>query len=192
MIYEKEIDNDMNSLPMVFMGIMGKVYISLKNWLLTIPVALYITTFLDTILQKVGYHDILLPLILGILTLFIYFMVAFFDFITGMKASSHTNEEITSKRLWRTLFKIGTVCLINLSLSMFAAIFVILDVPILSTSITILIPSIMLTIVLFEIYSIGENFETFLGYKPRYFGMIDRMAELMEKGILNKIKKYFE
>lgn len=170
--------------------------IELKNYLnLTICLAA-VTTFFSSLFMTITEKSIFgVSLALWLIAA----IVNLFDIITGLKAFAHKQREngdvfkISSKKGWRGIEKA----------SMFTAIIFIIylfEKESLRLGFTENISLVAVYIkffvffygILMELVSIGENREVVLGYKPKIFKSLDKVAEFVTDGIIERAKKFIK
>lgn len=167
-------------------------YVSFGLLSVSIVVATGINDFFELIFKDVPEKEIIMPLTIAGIT-FLGFMITFtIDFLTGIVASKTESAQksfIKSSRLWSSVWKLLGVCAILLFLLLFHYIFIIINIGFVSAVFEVVIPGFMIIVILYEIHSIGENIERRYGKKPKYFNFFEKLANVFEKAVLNKIQK---
>jgi hypothetical protein len=114
-------------------------------------------------------------------------IIILWDFITGLKAAKYNNEELTSRKGYRTIDKLMStfifICFMSLLQGLLESegysvgIWLIGNFKIL----------VFVLVFLWEFHSIGENHQKRYGTKPRLFTMLDIITKLIEKKVIEKI-----
>ena len=149
----------------------------------------------ELIFQDIPHRDILIPLAISGITFLVFCFMFLIDFITGIvaaKAESAKKPFIQSRRLWSSVWKLVGVCVIILFLLIFHYVFIILEIDTISFVFEVALPTFMIIVIFYEIHSIGENLERKYGKKPKYFNFFEKAAEIFEKGIFDKLRKYLQ
>jgi phage-related holin len=115
-------------------------------------------------------------------------VIILWDLVTGLKAARFNNEDITSRKGYRTIDKLMSnfifICFMSLLQGLLESegysvgIWVIGNFKIL----------VFVLVFLWEFHSIGENHLKRYGTKPRLFSMLDLITKLIEKKVIEKIK----
>lgn len=121
------------------------------------------------------------------------------DIYTGIKADTkrkkdlNVNFKFESGKGWRAIEKIFIFTVAIGFLFIFEKEAVSLDLPKFTTiGFTYTKLTIFFYAFLIELQSIGENEETRFGKKGKMFTMLDNIIEIVNEGLLNKIKNFFK
>lgn len=110
------------------------------------------------------------------------------DFYTGIKAAKYNGEILTSRKGYRSVDKLISyfmfICFTALLQGQLTSNGYNFGVSIIS-NFNILV---FIMISLWEFHSIGENIEKRYGTKPRIFYVIDKIAKIIEKKVIEKIE----
>lgn len=147
--------------------------------------------FIKMIFEGITQKDMFMPLIISSICFIIFIMVYIIDTISGIAASKKESKDgkyIKSGLLWSSIWKVVGISVINIFLLSFTYMFLLLDYNALHYVFLGLVPMFMLLATSYEIHSIGENIERMYGKKPHYFNFIEKLAEVLEKNIFNKLR----
>ena len=156
-----------------------------------------ITYYIDRLLIGTDIKNIILPILVYMFGFTFFFLFIILDFMTGVYASKYLNslKEVPDKnviksfKLYRTLWKVLGVMLINAVVCCLAIFSEIIDsnyffLFFLWSQVTIWVMGCG-----FEFHSIGENIQDFSGSKPEIFGFLGKIVEKFQSNIFKKVDK---
>jgi len=156
------------------------------------------------ILLKIFSEDIVQSLALvfmmfAALTL-TYIMISVFDFVTGLSASKKEwtiisagspRGYIKSDKLWSSVWKFMAVMVIGSILTVFAMLFVFMEIDWLYDAFLLLLVFFYFTVITFDIHSIGENQERRFGKKPEFFNELEEASKMIKNLFRLRFRKVF-
>ena len=154
-----------------------------------------IVYYLDTILQGTETKRLVLPIFAHIIGFGFFFLFVLLDLFTGLHAAKFLNtisprpqkNYIKSYKLYRTLWKVLGVLLLNTMITFLCLFTEIIDGEY-SYYFTIwALVTVWLMASGFEFHSIGENIEERTGSKPEIFGFMDKILDAIQRRALKKI-----
>lgn len=156
------------------------------------------TEVLEEVFRGVPLNDLFLPVIIGALSMFIYGLVFTFDFFTGLKASSYEVKEKggifrpSSSKLWSSVWKILAINTLIFTQMVFAEAFALMKISWLHTAFMVGMLLISIAASLFDLISIGENYERRFGKKQKIFTLLEDISKAFNQGIIQKIGSLFK
>ena len=158
-----------------------------------------ISYYFETILEGTDPRNIILPNIVFVIGMVLYFLFLVVDFMAGINVARHEHYQkykdtkpwsfFRVSLLYKTLIKFLGVAMFGMMLCL-ATIFVeVLEFDWLFKTFLTTQGAVMLIACGFEIYSIGVNHEKRWGYKPRFFKFFDSILSIFEKGIVNRLER---
>lgn len=163
---------------------------------LSLPLSFGFVKSLKLILKDVDKIDIVLPILSISGCILLYFLFFIVDFSWGLIAAKHESENnpdwVKSDKLYNSIGKIGGVLLVDVLL--LSIIIFLVVIGFVKISVGILVISVLLNVlaISYEIHSIGENIKRRTGEKPKFFSFFDKITNLLESTILNKIKNQID
>lgn len=152
-----------------------------------------------SILQEVFNHaerkDIVLPILVACLGILIFFLFFILDLILGLIASKYESKGrkgwVESSKLYMSIGKIGGVLLIVVLLLVLNLSALAIGKKWIYDSTLYLMIFLNFLASLFEYHSIGENIQRRYGSKPSMFKFFDKLTDVIERGIINRVSKIF-
>lgn len=195
------ISNPAN-LPDVIFSLVKKAF-SFQNGALTIMAtapAFTVKQFFELILRDTDMRELILPLTLFAVMLMMYAIVAISDFYTGISASRKLHFDktgskvgfIESDKLWSSVWKSLGVLLIASMITMFSLIFAIMSMTYIYNIFLVGLVMFYIVVILFDLFSIGENQLKRFGKKPSIYVFIEDAAVVIKEGIINKLANLFK
>ena len=191
-----------SDLPAVIFSLVKKAFTYQSGALVVMaaPGAFGIREFMAMILEGTKLRDLVMPLTLFAVLMLAYVVVSMADFYTGISASkkehiistgSHRGY-IKSDKLWSSIWKFLGVLLIASILTLFTLIFAVMSMSTLYNIFLMGIVFFYLSVILFDLHSIGENQLRRYGHKPKIYVLLDRVSVAIQDGFIKKISKLFE
>lgn len=154
-----------------------------------------IIKILKDVFGHVEERDVVLPVLVACFGIMIFFVFFLFDLIFGLVASKFESrgekDWIKSSKLYHSIGKIGGVLLIIVLL-------LVLNLSALAVGRSWLYDSTLYIMIFinflasaFEYHSIGENIKRRHGTKPPIFMFFDKLTDTVEKGVINKVSRWF-
>lgn len=191
-----------NDLPAIVFSLVKKAFTHHGGALviLSAPGAFGVREFVAMILEGTKLRDLVMPLTLFALLMLAYVIVSMVDFYTGISASKKEHiistgsprGYIQSDKLWSSVWKFLGVLLIASILTLFTLVFAIMSMSSLYNVFLMGIVFFYLSVILFDLHSIGENQFRRYGHKPKIYVLLDRASTVIQDGFLKKIGKLFE
>ena len=122
-------------------------------------------------------------------TLMLIFAVVIFDFITGIAASKYEGQKLKSSKGLKTVYKLISYFLTMWAIAMLEEMCTNKQIPYASALLDYFRIGLFSLAFLWEFYSIGENIERRTGSKPRLFSFLDKITNLLEKKINDRISE---
>lgn len=145
------------------------------------------------LIEGASYKDLVLPIVCATICIIVYFLFFIVDFVMGLIASKHESNNnpdwVKSEKLYTSLGKLGGVLLINIVFLTINLFLVTLDFTSIAKVITILMVAVNVLASLYEFHSIGENIKRKSNNKPKIFGFFDKVTNVLELKIMNRIVK---
>lgn len=191
-----------SDLPAIIFSFVNKAFTYQSGALLVIaaPGAFGLREFMAMILEGTKLRDLVMPLTLFALLMLAYVVVSGFDFYTGISASKKEHiistgsprGYIKSDKLWSSIWKFLGVLLIASILTLFTIIFAIMGMKTMYDIFLMGIVFFYLSVILFDLHSIGENQFRRYGHKPKIYTLLDRASAVIQDGFIKKISNLFE
>ena len=174
----------------------GVAYENGATIVLAIPGSFSLRELLNTVIADTPAKALVLPLMLAVACLLLYFLVFILDFLSGIKASrfeaADKNDFFRSSKGWSSIWKLSAVFLLVTWSSFFSMLAAIGNMNYLSGFFMLSAGGITIMATLLDIYSIGENQKRLSGKKSRIFTWLDEITSLINQGILARLKGFFE
>ena len=159
-----------------------------------------IVYYLDAILQGTETKRLALPIIVHIFGFGFFFLFVLLDLITGLYAAKYLNaisprpnkDYIKSYKLYRTLWKVLGVLLLNTMITTLCLFTEIIDGEYTYYFTLWALVTVWLMASGFEFHSIGENIEKRTGNKPEIFGFYDKVLEVVQRKAIAKVEQVFD
>jgi len=162
---------------------------------LATPGSLSLQGLLNLLIEDTPLKALLLPVVAAAVSLSLYFVVFWLDFISGVKASRHEAEDkenyFSSAKGWSSMWKIATVTVLVTWSSFFSILAAIGNLPYLPGFFMLAAGTISIMATLLDIYSIGENQERLTGKKAKIFEWLENIRKAINEGVLRKLAKLF-
>lgn len=184
----------------IFLGFTKKV-LTYDNGALVVIASLPSYKLVDSLIEAfkdVPMIDLFLPFIIGTISIFIYFVVFAFDFITGIRASHQEQKRLgnafvpISSKLWSSMWKFLAVNILIMIQMLFALGFALMQVSWLNTTCLFGMITIAVAASLFDLISIGENHVRRFGTKPKIFVLLENVSSAFNNGLIKKITSLFD
>lgn len=150
------------------------------------------TKILKMLVTDIHPKEFVLPIIVAGVSIILYVIVAFLDFIYGVRAAKHESETgknyIRSDKLWSSVYKLTAVFFLIFVVFIFSLMFALLEVNVLQKFFMYATAAIAFMSILFDMHSIGENHKRRFGKKPAIFDWLDNMAKVLNEEIIQRIK----
>ena len=154
-----------------------------------------IVYYLDTILQGTETKRLVLPIFAHIFGFIFFFLFVLLDLLTGLQKAKYLNtisarpqkNFIKSYKLYRTLWKVLGVLLLNTMITTLCLFTEIIDGEYSYYFTLWALVTVWLMASGFEFHSIGENIEERTGNKPEIFGFMDKILDAIQRRALKKI-----
>ena len=176
---------------------LGKVFGFKKGALALVSAATStsIVYYLDTILHGTETKRLALPIFAHIFGFIFFFLFVLLDLFTGLYAAKYLNaisvrpqkNFIKSYKLYRTLWKVLGVMLLNTMITTLCLFTEIIDGEYSYYFTLWALVTVWLMASGFEFHSIGENIEKRTGSKPEIFGFMDKILDAIQRRALRKI-----
>ena len=124
--------------------------------------------------------------------LFLIIVFVIVDMVTGLAASRKNGEEITSKKGFRSVWKLVYYTLFLYAISQVGLNKVVVNSDFLKALVGYIELSVFTLAILWEMHSWGENLKRLHGKKPRLFTFIEVIAGAFEKLLISNVKKIEE
>ena len=156
--------------------------------------------YLSELMKGTETKNLVLPITVWILGVFLYYTFSMIDLFTGLWNAKYQNSKlpvprknfVKSYKLYRTMWK-GLGVTMFTFMAMLVCIFTeIIDGHIAYLAALWFLLTIILMACAFEFHSIGENIEKRTGEKPPFFVLVERLTSVAQKGIILKAKKSFD
>ena len=155
-----------------------------------------LTKVIEALFLDITLKQAILPLLAYGLLMIFFVLIAVGDFYTGIKASKKKHYDETGNRkgymrsdmLWSSIWKFLAVCFISTALTGFCYLFLIAGINFLYQAFLMGLIAFYFVVISFEIHSIGENQKSRYGKKPKFYEFIDRVAETVREGIIERVK----
>ena len=162
---------------------------------LSAPLAGGIKSIFDILLKDIPLRDIVVPVVVYGMAIFLYIITTTFDFYTGMQASKkeHIKDTgskkgyVNSSKLWSSIWKMTGIVIISNTIIGFTYIFLILRIYWLYNGFILGLIGFFLIVILFDLHSIGENQNRRFGKKPPIYNFLDNISSAIQTRIINKI-----
>lgn len=177
----------------IVLSVFAKSAIFKKGSLLLVstPLSIGIYEVFQKLVEDVSYKDVALPLVCAVVGIIIYFIFFIADLIMGLIASKYESNNdpdwVRSEKLYTSLGKIGGVLLINIIFLFLTFFLAAVNFTNIAKIVTVLMVAINILASLYEFHSIGENIKRRSKYKPKIFEFFDRMTNILELRIMNRI-----
>ena len=176
---------------------LGKIFGFKKGALALISAAAStsIVFYLDTILQGTETKRLILPIFVHIFGFIFFFLFVLLDLFTGLHTAKYLNtisarpqkNFIKSYKLYRTLWKVLGILLLNTMITTLCLFTEIIDGEYSYYFTLWSLVTVWLMASGFEFHSIGENIEKRTGNKPEIFGFMDKILDAIQRRVLRKI-----
>ena len=156
--------------------------------------------YLDTILHGTETKRLALPIFAHIFGFGFFFLFVLLDLFTGLHAAKYLNtisprpqkNFIKSYKLYRTLWKVLGVLLLNTMITTLCLFTEIIDGEYSYYFTLWALVTVWLMASGFEFHSIGENIEKRSGNKPEIFGFYDKVLEVVQRKAIAKVEQAFD
>ena len=160
---------------------------------LATPGSLSLGGLFHLLIEETPIKALLLPLLVTAVSLSLYYVVFWLDFISGVKASRHEAEDkenyFSSAKGWSSMWKLATVSVLVTWSSFFAMLAAIANFTWLSSFFMLSAGTIAIMASLLDIYSIGENQKRLTGKKARIFEWFESLMNLINEGVMGRLKR---
>ena len=159
-----------------------------------------IVYYLDTILQGTETKRLVLPIFVHIFGFIFFFLFVLLDLFTGLQKAKYLNtiserpqkNFVKSYKLYRTLWKVLGVLLLNTMITTLCLFTEIIDGEYSYYFTLWSLVTVWLMASGFEFHSIGENIEERTGNKPEIFGFFDKILEIIQRKAIAKVEQVFD
>ena len=166
---------------------------NLSYLFLATPGSISLTSLLDALIEDTALKALMLPLVVTFVSLSLYFIIFFLDFISGVKASRYEAEDkenyFSSAKGWSSMWKLATVSVLVTWSSFFSMLAAIANFTWLSTFFMTSSGTIAIMASLLDIYSIGENQKRLTGKKAKIFEWFESLMNLINEGVMGRLKR---
>ena len=164
--------------------------------LLAAPGSMSLQGLLNLLIEDTPIKSLLLPLVVSAVSLSLYFVVFWLDFLSGVKASRHEAVDkenyFSSAKGWSSMWKIATVTILVTWSSFFSMLAAIGNLPYLPGFFMLASGTIAIMATLLDIYSIGENQQRLTGKKARIFEWLENIRKAINEGVIRKLGSLFK
>lgn len=181
---------------------LGKIFGFKKGALSLISAATStsIVYYLDTILQGTETKRLVLPIFVHIFGFIFFFLFVLLDLFTGLQKAKYLNtisarpqkNFVKSYKLYRTLWKVLGVLLLNTMITTLCLFTEIIDGGYSYYFTLWSLVTVWLMASGFEFHSIGENILKRTGNKPEIFGFFDAILTVVQKKAIGKVEQVFD
>ena len=162
---------------------------------LATPGSLSLQGLLNLLIEDTPLKALLLPVVAAAVSLSLYFVVFWLDFISGVKASRLEAEDkenyFSSAKGWSSMWKIATVSVLVTWSSFFSMLAAIGEMKILSGFFLLSAGTIAIMASLLDVYSIGENQQRLTGKKAKIFEWFENLRNAINEGVMGRLRKFF-
>ena len=178
---------------------LGKL-LSFKNGApvtISVIVASFSVVTLDTLLSRIDHGQLLTYLLIGVVSIGLFYLATIFDIVTGMLASrqEHINSTgstrgyIKSNRAFRGIWKITAVTILIVTFTLFNIIMEMAGLHTVAYMFLAFNIFFALLAVGFEVHSIGENIERHSGEKPQILHLFEKILDVVQVKFITRIGK---
>lgn len=189
----------LSQAPLIF-AFAKKIYAALQSLpvlFISAATSLTLTQIFDQLIADTPLKDLVLPILVGGVCFFLYFITFLLDFASGVRASKKEaldkKNYFLSDKGWSSIWKISAVTVIVLGCTSFAILSALAGWSALHMIFMMIAGAVSIMATSFDIFSIGENYERSTGKKARIFIWLGETGEslghLLKEQIYNRIKK---
>ena len=154
-----------------------------------------ISALLKEVFSHAEKKEIVLPILVACLGIMIFFLFFIIDLVSGLVASKFESKGqkdwVKSDKLYKSIGKIGGVLLLIVLLLVLNLCALMIGKGWVYESTLYIMIFINFLTSAFEYHSIGENIKRRSGRKPDIFTFFDKLTDVVEKGIINRVSKLF-
>ena len=173
--------------------VLGKALTYKKGALLfmSAPVTFGFTEMLNILLKNMEPINVLIPILAISICTIVFSLCFLVDFAFGIVASKHESKGekgwFKSDMAYNSIGKFLGFLLVNFIISILVLALMVVGLKTFSNGVLIILVLINLVMCLFEIHSIGENIERRTEKKPKMFHFFDKVSDLIEVKVIDKI-----
>ena len=164
--------------------------------LVAAPGSMSLQKLMDILIADTPLKMLVLPLIVAAVSLSLYFVVFWMDFLSGIKASRHEAVDKTnyfsSSKGWSSMWKIATVSVLVTWSSFFSMLAALGKMQFLASFFMLSAGTIAIMATLLDVYSIGENQKRLTGKKARIFEWFESLMNVIHHGVLGRLERFLK
>lgn len=162
--------------------------LTVTSLILSVPASVGFQRFKGILMEKFNTEEFVLNLFVIILLFFVLLLIVSFDALTGVMKAKKLKEDLTSTKGLVSIFKFILYTMFLFIVMIFQGISVMYGWETIDSVLTVSLFTMTFLITLWEFKSIGSNLEVIFNKKIEMFNFIDRITDVVETMIIDKIR----